>query len=122
MERYSSPIMSNGAWCHRAACYMSCYSNYHIYTSLVIRCISKLIDYDECKKSDTFWLADRICLYITPSHYHYCANLSEDIEIIKCLSDIFVECVSKIKHIHSVIRYTIYLAVCCQFTQFPCDD
>ena len=30
-----------------------------------------------------------IYLYITPSHYHDCANLSEDIELIKCLSDIF---------------------------------
>ena len=30
-----------------------------------------------------------ICLYITPSHYYHCANLSEDIELIKCLSDIF---------------------------------
>ena len=30
-----------------------------------------------------------VCLYITPSHYHHCANLSEDIEFIKCLSDIF---------------------------------
>ena len=30
-----------------------------------------------------------VCLYITPSHYHHCANLSDDIEIIKCLSDIF---------------------------------
>ena len=29
-----------------------------------------------------------ICLYITPSDYHHCANLSEDIELIKCLSDI----------------------------------
>ena len=29
------------------------------------------------------------CLYITPSHYHHCAKLSEDIELIKCLSDIF---------------------------------
>ena len=28
------------------------------------------------------------CLYITPSHYHQCANVSEDIELIKCLSDI----------------------------------
>ena len=27
-------------------------------------------------------------LYITPSHYHHCASLSEDIELIKCLSDI----------------------------------
>ena len=27
-------------------------------------------------------------LYITPSHYHHCANLSEDSELIKCLSDI----------------------------------
>ena len=30
-----------------------------------------------------------VCLYITPSHYHNCANFSEDIEPIKCLSDIF---------------------------------
>ena len=30
-----------------------------------------------------------VCLYITPSHYYHCANLSEDIELIKCLSDIF---------------------------------
>ena len=30
-----------------------------------------------------------VCLYSTPSHYHHCANLSEGIEFIKCLSDIF---------------------------------
>ena len=30
-----------------------------------------------------------VYLYITPSHHHHCANLSEDIELIKCLSDIF---------------------------------
>ena len=30
-----------------------------------------------------------VYLYITPSHYHHCANLSEDIELINCLSDIF---------------------------------
>ena len=29
------------------------------------------------------------CLYRTSSHYHHCAKLSEDIELIKCLSDIF---------------------------------
>ena len=29
-----------------------------------------------------------VYLYITPSHYHHCASLSEDIEFIKCLSDI----------------------------------
>ena len=29
-----------------------------------------------------------VSLYITPYHYHHCANLSEDIELIKCLSDI----------------------------------
>ena len=29
-----------------------------------------------------------VYLYITPSHYHHCANLSEDIEFIKRLSDI----------------------------------
>ena len=34
----------------------------------------------------------------------------------------FVECVSKIKHIFSVIHYAIHGAVCFQFTHFPCDD
>ena len=29
-----------------------------------------------------------VCLYSTPTHYHHCAELSEDIELIKCLSDI----------------------------------
>ena len=30
-----------------------------------------------------------VCLYRTPSNYHHCANSSEDIELIKCLSVIF---------------------------------
>ena len=30
-----------------------------------------------------------VCLYSTPSHYHHCAKLSADIELIKWLSDIF---------------------------------
>ena len=34
----------------------------------------------------------------------------------------FVECVSKIKHILSVIHYTICGAVCFQFTHFSYDD
>ena len=64
-----------------------------------------------------------VCLYSTPSHYHYCANLSGDIELIYNACQIyFVECVSKIKHILSVIHYTICGAVCFQFTHFPCDD
>ena len=28
-----------------------------------------------------------VCLYSTPPHYRHCANLSEYIELIKCLSD-----------------------------------
>ena len=63
-----------------------------------------------------------VCLYNTPSHYHHFANLSEDIEHIRCLPDLFVECVSTIKHIFSVIHYTIHGAVCFQFIHFPCDD
>ena len=34
---------------------------------------------------------------------------------------VFVECVSKIEHILLVIDYSIYGAVCFQFTQFPRD-
>ena len=30
-----------------------------------------------------------VCTYITLSRYHYCANLSDGIEFIKCLCDIF---------------------------------
>ena len=30
-----------------------------------------------------------VCLYSTSSHYHHCENLSEGVELIKCLSDIF---------------------------------
>ena len=60
-----------------------------------------------------------VCLYSTPSHYHHCAKLSEDTELIKCLSDIFCR-VCKIKHVLSVIHYTIHYiicgAVCFQFT------
>ena len=63
-----------------------------------------------------------VCLYSTPSHNHHCGNLSEDIELIKACQIYFVECVSKIKHILSVIHYTIRGAVCFRFTHFSCDD
>ena len=47
-----------------------------------------------------------VCLYSTPFHYHHC--------------------VSKIKHIFSVIHYKIHYticgAVCFLFTLFPCAD
>ena len=32
-----------------------------------------------------------VCLSITQSHYHHCANLSVDIELMKCLPDILCE-------------------------------
>ena len=48
-------------------------------------------------------------------------TLSEDIGLLKCLSDIIYR-VCKIKHILSVIHYTICGAVCFQFTQFLRDD
>ena len=54
-----------------------------------------------------------VCFYITPSYHHHCANLSENIEFIRCLSDIFCR-VCKIKHIRSVIHHTIRGAVCFQ--------
>ena len=62
-----------------------------------------------------------VCLYSTPSHYHHCAKLSEGIELIECLSDVFCQ-VCKIKHILSVIHYTTCGAVCFQLTHSSCDD
>ena len=61
-----------------------------------------------------------VCLSITPSHYHHWADLSEDIELIKCLSAIFCR-VCKIRLILSVVNYTIRGAVCFHFTDLPCD-
>ena len=69
--------------------------------------------YDECKYSDTFWLADRTRLFV-----EYNISLSSLCKLI-CgywTQIYFVECVSKINHILSVIHYTICGAVCFQFT------
>ena len=57
-----------------------------------------------------------VCLCITSSHYHHFASISEDIELINACQIYFVECVNKIKHIISFIHYSIFRAVCFQFT------
>ena len=73
--------------------------------------------YDECNNRIRFVLkVVFVCLYITPSHYHHCANLSEDIELIKCLSDIFCPVC-----IFSQLSIIQYVGLCFQFTHFPCD-
>ena len=71
-----------------------------------------------------FCLEDRIRLFV-----HYTISLSSLCKLIwrhwtykMPVRYIFVECVSKISHILSVIHYTIRGAVCFQFTNFPCDD
>ena len=51
-----------------------------------------------------------VCLNSTPSHSHHCARLSEDIELIKCLSDIFsvwvtLSIFSQLSIIQSIIQY-----------------
>ena len=57
-----------------------------------------------------------VCLYSSLSHYHHRANLSEGIELIKCLSDIFCQAYSP--------RYPVYTMWGCMFqlAYFPCDD
>ena len=51
-----------------------------------------------------------VCLYSTPSHNHHCANLSKDIELSKCLSDIFFECVRL--SIFSQLSIVQYVGLC----------
>ena len=58
-----------------------------------------------------------ICLYITSSHYHHCANLSEDIDHIKCLSDIFCR-VCEWDLAYS-LSYSIYNIWGCVFSVYP---
>ena len=63
-----------------------------------------------------------VCLYITPSHYHHCANFIWRYRTYKMpvrynLSSVWVRL-----SIFSVIHYTIWRAVCFQFTHFLRDD
>ena len=62
------------------------------------------------------------CLYITPSHYHHCANLPEDIELIKCLSDIFCRVCEQNKACS--LSNLLYNTWGCLFSIYPlpCDD
>ena len=62
-------------------------------------------------------------LHMTLPYYHHYAELSEGIELLKCLSDIFChKCVSKIMSVLSIIFRAIYGAVCIQLTHFSFDD
>ena len=58
-----------------------------------------------------------VYLYITPSHYHHCANLSEDIELIKCLSDMFCRMWDK-DNAYS-LSYPLYNTWGCVFSVYP---
>ena len=78
--------------------------------------------YDECKYSDTFWLADRVRLFV-----HYTISLSSLCKLIwghwtyKTPVRYMVSSVWVGLSIFSVIHYTINGAVCFQFTRFHCD-
>ena len=66
-----------------------------------------------------------VCLYITPSHYHNCANFisrhwTYKMPVRYNLSSVWVR-LSIFSQL-SVIHYTICGAVCFQFTHSLCDD
>ena len=63
-----------------------------------------------------------VCLYITPSHYNHCANFIWRHWTYKMPVRYILSSVSKIKHILSVIHYTICGAVCFQFAHSLSDD
>ena len=58
-----------------------------------------------------------VCLYITPSHYHRCANLSVHIELNKCLPDI------SCRVCEQVWVYSLSYPLCniwgCMFSDYP---
>ena len=68
--------------CARDVCYIIFCHLLHIHSGKTGILFSLLL-------CSLWWVQIFVCLYITPSHYHHCANLSEDIELIKCLSDTF---------------------------------
>ena len=79
--------------------------------------------YDECKYLDTFWLADRVHLFV-----HYTISLSSLCKLIRghwtykmpvryILSSVWVRL-----SIFSQLSIIQYMGLCFQFTHFPCDD
>ena len=69
-----------------------------------------------------FWLADRIRLFVHYTINIIVQNYLKTLNLWNACQIYFVECVSKVEHILSVIHYTICGAACFQFTHFPCDD
>ena len=80
--------------------------------------------YDEFKYSDTFWLADRTRLFVqyTISLPSLCKNVwrhwISKMPVRYILSSVRV----RLSIFSPVIHYTIYGAVCFQFTNFSYDD
>ena len=58
-----------------------------------------------------------VCVYITPSHYHHCAILSGDIELIKCLPDIFLYSVWV--RLGMFLSHQLYIIWGCVFSVYP---
>ena len=53
-----------------------------------------------------------VCLHITLPHYHHYADISEGIELLKCLSGRFcLECVSKVES-SSQLSFMQYMGLC----------
>ena len=79
--------------------------------------------YDECKYSDTLWLADHTHLFV-----QYTISLSSLCKLIwrhwtyKMPVRYILSSVWVILSIISVIHYTRCGAMCFQFIHFPCDD
>ena len=70
-------------------------------------------------------LASRSCSFVCTLHHTIITIVQtylRTMNLWNACQIYFVECVSKMKHIFSVIHYTIYGVVCFQFTHFPCDD
>ena len=97
----SEVVVSRESWtfCHLLLCSrMMCANNKVHYDSMVVF----------------------VCLHITLPHYHRYTDLSESIELLKCLSRTScLSCVSKIKSIFSIIFHAIYGAVRIQLPISP---
>ena len=59
-----------------------------------------------------------VCLHFTIPHCDHYADVSEGIEFLNTCQEHYIECVSKIQTILSIIAHAIYGAVCIQFTLF----
>ena len=119
----SFPLLSYFPWmCAWDVCYIIFSHLLHIRSGKTWNLFSSLLCSLWWVQIFGYVLAYRSYSFVCTAHHLIIIIGQTYLNFLNACQIYFVECVSKMKHILSVIHYTICGAVCFQFTHFCCDD